>query len=164
MVSRWACCLAVVALAGCAYVTADQQEELRRALLHYEEVENSVAGYRDRSAVAQVATGTALEGWDVCRSCVVYVWIAGQFTEFEVLTYSENWSKVRVRVEWAWHRVDPDNGEVISPCVAQAYTTIAYLTRENGVWKFSGGEILELPERRLVDNTPALNAKYCTGR
>lgn len=160
-------CLVImlICLTACGSPNRQEEQELQRDLQRYLEVSNTVSGQRDRDVMREIATGSHFEHrWQLrCKSCIVQVWITGQIIEFSVMEYNPTMSKVRVRVEWAWHDVDSDTGKVIGPCVAQAYTYIYILAREDGIWKVSDTELPTLAARKLVDNTPELNAKYCKG-
>jgi len=79
----------------------------------------------------------------------------------DVLDYSPTWSTVGVRVEQAWHLVDPFTREILGGCHVQAYSEVWLLKREAGEWKVADGADAPGWERNAIDDSPELRAKYC---
>jgi hypothetical protein len=134
---------------------------LRDAVQKYSEVRGTIEGWRDPDVIAQVATGDALDYLLQvrCVDCAsVQVATKINVEALKVMEYSPTISKVMVRVEWGWHKTDPNTGTVLGSCHAQAFTSIYVLTWEGSTWKVSGeGDT----DRNPVDDSPELRAKYC---
>ena len=136
--------------------------ELAHAVQRYREVLGTVEGWRDLAVIAQVATGDYLDYLAQvrcvdCASVQVATKIGVQV--LRVLEYSATTSTAITRIEWGWHKVDPDTGAVLGACHAQAFTDLYVLTWSDGTWKVSGGE--EIDANR-VDDSPDLLADYCS--
>lgn len=139
-------------------------DELMPAVRRYFERTNTSKGWTDPNILRQVATGKALD-WLIQTRCVgcsrIEITTGTHIAELQILDYSGSWSKVGVRVESAWHLVDTNDGTILGPCHAQAYSEVLLLRRESGVWKVADGADAPGWERNAIDDSPELRAKYC---
>ncbi len=146
-------------------LTRMYESELRMPVQKYLEVSATIEGWRDPNVMAQVATGNHLKDMIRfrCDNCPgVTVATRTSIKGFEVLEYSSTLSKVRARVEYGWHLVEPNTNTVMGPCHAQAYTIVLILAKEDALWKVSDVEDVSQPEANRIDDSPELLAKYCS--
>ncbi len=159
------CFLVVWWLVQPQWLTRMYDTELRTAIQRYLEDTATVEGQRDPKVIAQVTTGRHRDYLTQvrCIECpAVQVATKTSIKSLEVLEYSSTLSKVRVRVEYGWHMVEPNTNAMIGPCHAQAYTTILILAKEGALWKVSDVEDISQPEANRIDDSPGLLAKYCS--
>jgi hypothetical protein len=136
--------------------------ELREAILKHVTVIGTIAGQRDPSVMAEVATGESLDSLVRyrCIECpTVLVTTKADVRILDVLKYSAAESEVVARVESGWHPVAPNTGSPLGACHAQAHTIRVIMQRQGGVWKIAEGKDVYADR---VEDTPELLAKYCS--
>ncbi len=143
------------------WLTQLHGDELGAAVQRFEAIHATVKGQSDPATIDQIAAGDYREFLlkARCGNCpTVQVATKIQVMVQEVLEYSLSTSKVKIRIEMGWYKVSPNTSQRIGTCHAQAFTSIYILTREDGIWKVSGGEE---SDRHAVDDSPDLLQKYC---
>jgi hypothetical protein len=158
-----------IQLAQTWWLTQIYRSELEPAVQRYLDLHTTIEGWQDQNVIAQVATGNRLNDLlqSRCIECTGIEVASGiQVQTFEVLWYDGRWSKVRVRYEGAWQRVDPQTRNVTGQCNVGVYSIELLMICEDGIregriWKVSDvGEYI--PKVISKDEFDRLHAKYCS--
>lgn len=140
------------------------QEEMRLVIQHFSKTLFSIEGQSNPQVMAEIATDGYLDYLlrTRCIACPNFqVARRLEVVELQVLDYSSQTARVYARIEYNWNIVSP-TGQIIGPCHAQAFSSIATLVKQDGLWRVSGGD--ENVNANRVDDSPQLLAKYCSDK